>query len=200
MQTDCAATATPACQNSASNLPSAPATTARFAHVAHDMIPDKQSGFGQALPHPVGYREAPRSGVHATDATVKALARAQPWVIMAAVAFFVAGAIGVLGGAMLLVIYMLFYGRPDWNDVTPVNLVLGFAGLIYGLPLLVAGVLLTGFVRAAGRTNKLRRPEDLERAHVALLWFWRLAAIYLLVVLVSPFVIFGLAVWTGAWD
>lgn len=151
-------------------------------------------------PHAVGYREAPAGEVHATEAAVAALNRTRPWAMLAAVVLFVAGGLGVLGGAALLIIYALFYGRPGWNDVTPVNLVLGCAGLIYGLPLLAAGVLLASFIRAAGRTATLRRPEDLERALAAQLWFWRLAALCLLAALASPFVIFGLAVWTGAWD
>ena len=119
---------------------------------------------------------------------------------MAMVVVFIAGGLGVLGGTALMVIYALFYGRPGWNDVTPVNLVLGGLGLIYGLPMLAAGVLLASFIRAAGRTASLRRSQDLERAHVAMLWFWRVAGLFMLAVLVSPFVIMGLAVWTGAWD
>ena len=151
-------------------------------------------------PHAVGYREAPTGEVHATEAAVAALSRTRPWATMAAVVLLAAGGMASLGGTALIVLYVLFYGDPNWGDVTPVNLVLGSAGLIYGLPLVVAGVLLLSFTRAAGRTNTLRRPEDLERAHLSLLRFWRVASLILLAVLISPFVIFGLAVVTGAWD
>lgn len=151
-------------------------------------------------PHAVAYREVPVGEVHATDAAVEALWRTRPWAMMAAIVLFIAGGLGVLGGTALMVIYALFYERPGWNDVTPVNLVLGALGQIYGLPMLAAGAMLMRFILAAGRTRALRRPEDLERALVALCWFWRLAALFMLALLASPFVIFGLAVWTGAWD
>ena len=151
-------------------------------------------------PHVVAYRGVPEGEVHATEGAVTALSRTRPWAIMAGVVLLAAGGMASLGGTALLVIYALFYGRPGWNDVTPVNLVLGSLGLLYGLPLVVAGVLLMMFVRAAGRTTNLRRPEDLERAMIALMRFWRWAALILLAVLCTPFVVMGLAVVTGAWD
>ena len=181
------------------NLAAPPATGGRFAHVAPGMTSDSESQ-APVQPHAVGYREAPIGEVHATEAAVAALSRARPWAMMAMIVLFIAGGLGVAGGVLLLVIYAINNGRPGYDDVGPPNLVLGAAGLIYGLPLLVAGVLLASFIRAAGRTAALRRSEDLERAMVCLCWFWRWAALIMLGLLVSPFVVFGLAVATGAWD
>lgn len=151
-------------------------------------------------PHAVGYREAPFGDVAATEAAVAALARSRSWATMAAVVLLAGGGMASVGGTVLIALYALFYGDPNWGDVTPVNLVLGGIGLLYGIPLLIAGVLLLRFALAAGRTNALRRPEDLERALAMLLWFWRVAALLLLALLVSPFLIFSLTMVTGAWD
>lgn len=151
-------------------------------------------------PHAIPYRAAPVGEVTASEAGLAALAGTRPWAMMAAIVTFIAGAMGVLGGAVLLIIYAVNNGRPGYDDVGPANVVVGTPGLIYGTMLLVASLLLASFIRAARRTTLLRRPEDLERMLLAQLWFWRWAAVCLLAWLVSPFVVFGLAVVTGAWD
>lgn len=130
----------------------------------------------------LNYRGAPAGAVTATEATIDALNRTRPWVMLWAVVLFLLTAFAALG-----VVVMLVMGAVD-DDV---GFAIGF-GLVYvlmGLVYFFAGLYLTRYFAAIGATNRLRRPEDLERAAVAQMRFWRLTGIALLTMLVLYFVI-----------
>ena len=129
-----------------------------------------------------------------TDAAVVNLARTRRWAIVAAIILFLGGGLGLALGAYVV---MLIVFNPAARGSA--NAVLGGGGVYYGAMAVVAGVLLTRFILAVNRSHKLRRPDDLERAMIALRWFIIWMTLCLLAAMMYPFIVMFVAAWVGAW-
>lgn len=139
------------------------------------------------------YRGVVNQPVIATEGAIRALMRTRPWVMLWAVLLFIGAAFSALG-----VLGMLIMGAVDRDgEFLPFAAMFGVVYLLIAVFYLFAGLYLSRYFGAIGRTNRLRRPEDLESALTYQFRFWRLTGIGLATVIVVYLVILAGAVAFG---
>jgi hypothetical protein len=138
----------------------------------------------------VAYDSGPAGEVVATDAALAALARTRTWVLLLAIMLFVvAGVTGLLGGGALIGSYF----ERNSGDFAFL-LVAGSCFLVVCAVALTGAILLMRYWSAAARAYRLRRPEDLERALIALHHLWRYFSIALIAAIILPAMLFAVMV------
>lgn len=143
------------------------------------------------------YRGAPTGSVLASEGAIQALVRTRPWLMLWAVILFLGAALCALGAVAMVIVGALSGSSSDSDMELGFMLGLGLVYLLMGAIYLIAGLYLTRFFMAIGATNRLRRPEDLERAMTIQLKFWRITGIALLTVIVVYLLILAGAVVFG---
>jgi hypothetical protein len=138
----------------------------------------------------VAYDSGPAGDVVATEAALAALARTRTWVLLLAIMLFVvAGVTGLLGGGALIGSYF----ERNSGDFAFL-LVAGSCFLVVCAVALTGAILLMRYWSAAARAYRLRRPEDLERALIALHHLWRYFSIALIAAIILPAMLFAVMV------
>jgi hypothetical protein len=138
----------------------------------------------------VAYDSGPAGEVVATEAALAALARTRTWVLLLAIMLFVvAGVTGLLGGGALIGSYF----ERNSGDFAFL-LVAGSCFLVVCAVALTGAILLMRYWSAAARAYRLRRPEDLERALIALHHLWRYFSIALIAAIILPAMLFAVMV------
>src|SRR5688572_1761081 len=142
----------------------------------------------------VHYDSGPAGEIAATEAGVAALAHTRKWVLLLGIGLFVYAAVSALGGAGALFLAYVEGGEGEVDFEAAPFIIIGFGNLIFAALALIAGLLLMRFWSAAGRTIRLRRPEDLEGVLIAQHRLWRFVCLALIVVLALPFLVIALLI------